>query len=446
MEREEGHYIIKRVKTLPKKGNANYLYVLNTSPITSFFKPSQTGYEKLSVHLDGKVIVTQDNVKETLGGKIDSTKEYFIDGVIDVSDISIQVPVSGIGITGYGFGISKLYSSKNNYKLFTSPSKGSGNVFLSDFSIEITGVNSSVYNLKSYSGNEAKEVNNINYDSCTSLGYLDTYRQILERNTGRFGGTPELELRGTMNGLRVTTSIVRGLSDIISLFKAGEGLVFSGRVITDINCDLPSNGALFDFSESNFLNDESFIINGSFVTRLGQASSADTAVHPNIDETSVKSLWKSNTGISNTTKYLKGAISNEVETIISAPDTYYPLAGTWNIEELSHFDMPVNGQFRLLSGNGSYKIHADIVIVGTANDVIDIRVTESNDGGVTFPTVINHIKRQINSLVGIRDVAFFPISFIKNLHKNDRIRIEVENKSGTNNVTAELDSYIIIND
>lgn len=446
MEQEEGHYAIKRVKVLPKKGNANYLYVLNTSPITNFFRPNQLGYEKLNVYLDGRIVVTQDNVKETLGGKIDSNKEYFIDGVIDVSDISIEVPFSGIGITGYGFDISKLYSSKVNHKLFVSPSKGSGNVFLADITIEIVGINSSVYNLKSYSGNEAKEVNNVNYNSCTSLGYLDNYRQILERNTGRFGGTPELELKGIMNGLRVTTSIVRGLSGITSLFKAGEGLVFSGRVITDINCDLPSNGALFDFSESNFLNDESFIINGSFVTRLGQASSADTTVHPNIDETSVKSLWKSNTGISNTTKYLKGAISNEVETIISAPDTYYTLAGTWNIEELSHFDMPVNGEFRLLSGNGSYKIHADLVIVGTANDVIDIRITESNDGRVTFPTVINHIKRQINSLAGIRDVAFFPISFIKNLHKNDRIRIEVENRTSSDNVTAELDSYIIVND
>ena len=57
---------------------------------------------------------------------------------------------------------------------------------------------------------------------------------------------------------------------------------------------------------------------------------------------------------------------------------------------------------------------------------------------------MTHIRRQINSLVGGRDVAFFPINFIVTLVAGDRVRLEVENKSGTGNVTMELDSYLIV--
>ena len=81
-----------------------------------------------------------------------------------------------------------------------------------------------------------------------------------------------------------------------------------------------------------------------------------------------------------------------------------------------------------------------------ANEIIDIRVTRSSDGGLTYPDEINHISRVINNISGSRDVAFFPLSFIANLDKNDRVRIEVENKSSTGNVTAELDSFFILSE
>jgi len=106
--------------------------------------------------------------------------------------------------------------------------------------------------------------------------------------------------------------------------------------------------------------------------------------------------------------------------------------------------MPSNGEFELLSGNGSYQIVGDFVIEGGANDVLDMRVTKSTDGGITYPEEITHISRQVNSLVGGRDVAFFPLNLIATLKEGDRVRLEIENKSGTANVTAEIDSYFII--
>ena len=150
--------------------------------------------------------------------------------------------------------------------------------------------------------------------------------------------------------------------------------------------------------------------------------------------------------MANTTKYIKANSTVEITTTVSAVDTYYPLLGTLVVERSTHFDMPANGEFRLLTGTGDYLVSGDITIEGTSNNVVDIRVTKSSDGGSTWPTEVNHISRVVNNLSGGRDVAFFPISFIVNMDKNDRLRLEVENKTAANNVTMEIDSFFIVSE
>ena len=392
--------------------------------------------------LDNTIIVKQAS---DLSGTLDSTKVYLIDGIIDMGAQSIEVPSGGLSIIGATFDVSQLTSSENSYTMFTSPVGGSGNLVLKDVGIEASGASSSVFGLTDATGFNAIEIKVVNFNNCTSLGYLDGYRQGLESGTGRFGGTPELEFRNSwVGGYRTDTTIARAMSSFTSLFKAGSGFTFNGRVILGMNCDLPATGAFCDFAASNINNDESLQLSDCRVTRSGVLNASDTTIYPNIDHTNVKCLWADNAGLPNTTKYIKAEITAEVETTISVQDTYYPLLGTFTVETSSHMDQPSNGEFRLLSGNGTYQIAGDLVIDGTANDVIDIRVTKSTNDGSTWPTEITHIRRQINSLVGGRDVAFFPINFIATLQENDRVRIEVENTSGTGNVTAELDSYFIL--
>lgn len=372
-----------------------------------------------------------------------SDVEYFIDGVVDMGTTSIQVPAGGLYLRGHNFDVSKLISSADNYTMFTSA--GAGNVLGFDYGIEVTGSNSKVYNLTGLTGFEAFEFQRINYNNCTSLGEIINYRQGLETGTGRFGGTPELTLTGTwVGGYRITTSIVRGLSNITALFKAGPGFLYNGRFITDINCNLPTTGALLDFSDSNITNDESLIIQGAFITRQGVIDASDAGITPNITEASVKSSWGQNTGIKNTQKYIKGECTAEVLTPIALSNTYYPLLGTITIATAVHFSQPANGEYELLTGNGQYQITGDITIAGVANNQIDIKVAKSTDGGATFPTDVQHIQRQINNLSGLRDVAFFPINFVAELKKGDRIRLEVENKTSGADVTQELGSFLII--
>jgi len=105
--------------------------------------------------------------------------------------------------------------------------------------------------------------------------------------------------------------------------------------------------------------------------------------------------------------------------------------------------MPIGGEYRLLTGNGAYRFTGSLTINGSANDILDVRIVRSSDGGTTWPDVINHLSRPVNNVVGpSNDVAFFEISFIDTLEKDDRIRIEVENIGDINNVTVRNDSYL----
>ena len=126
---------------------------------------------------DNQILVTQDNYLTTLGGTIDSTKNYFLDGVIDMGNTSIEVPSGGINISGYDFNISGLISSSNTYTLFESSVGGSGDLIFTGFKIEVTGTGSQVFDVVDVSGFNALEIIALNFNDCTSLGEIDGYRQ-----------------------------------------------------------------------------------------------------------------------------------------------------------------------------------------------------------------------------------------------------------------------------
>ena len=88
-------------------------------------------------NLASTIVVNQENLATTLGGVIDSTKVYVIDGVVDFTGtgLSIEVPATGISYMGTTFDISKIICSDINYTLFTSPGGGSGNVLYFLFKI-----------------------------------------------------------------------------------------------------------------------------------------------------------------------------------------------------------------------------------------------------------------------------------------------------------------------
>ncbi len=395
-----------------------------------------------------RVLVNQSNVSTTLGGVIDSSKEYFIDGIIDLGTTQITVPTTGMTLKGYSFDLSGLTSSEDNYTMFISESIaiGSGNLLGSDFYISVTGAASKVYELYDATGFNAFEFTRINYIDCTDLGDIYDYRQGLESGTGRFGGSPSLTLHGLWRGgYRITTSIVRSLAGTMTkpLFK--EGLLFqmNSRFLSDINCDLPTLAPLLDFQDINFPNPSTLQLKGCEITRNGVYLPQDGNITPNINQKNLSSFWKGNNGLPNT--YVGGTtkVTSEETTIVSAGSTYYDLEGIFTGNGLQHFTASADGK---LTHNGvnprEFDIAASLVLESTANNDLSVRFVRWNDKLSVFENLdYTEQTRQVNSLVGGRDVAIFSIMNGVVLDQNDFLKIQVRNNNGNNNIVAEVSSF-----
>jgi hypothetical protein len=111
---------------------------------------------------------------------------------------------------------------------------------------------------------------------------------------------------------------------------------------------------------------------------------------------------------------------------------------------LQHFDNPSGSQLRHLGNTPrEYKIVAAFELDSTANNEVTLRVVKWDDSASAFVTVLDQT-RQVNNLVGGRDVAFFNININTELDQNDYIKLQVANVGATNNITAEADSYYIV--
>ena len=389
------------------------------------------------------IIVNQSNVATTLGGTIDSSKEYFIDGVIDMGTTQITVPTTGMTLRGYSFDISGLISSEDNYTMFISESTliGSGNVLGADYYISVTGASSKVYELVDATGFNAFEFSRINYIDCTDLGEIANYRQGLEDGTGRFGGSPSLTLHGLWRGgYRITTSIVRSLAGTMTapLFKEGVAFQMNSRFLTDINCDLPTLAPLCDFTTGVFPNPSTVQIKGAIISRDGSFDANDTNILPNLLASDLPCDWDNNIGIPNT--FVGGAINTtaEVQTNIVTQGVAVDLNGTFTPEDLQHFDSPSNGRLRHIGVNPrEYTVNFDFILEGVQNSDYELFLVKSKGG---TPSVEYNQIRVINNLQGSRDVAYFSGQTSVILNQNEYMFWQVANLTGAGDCTLELDS------
>lgn len=391
---------------------------------------------------ESEIIVTQSSDF----GVIDSSKSYLIDGIIDMTGVSIEVPSGGINLRGHNFNVSKLICNDSSYVLFMSPVGGSGSMLGSDYAIEVNGTNSMVYDLVADTGFEAFEFSRVYYNGCTSLGEVNGYRQGFESGTGRFGGSPELTLSGTwIGGYFIDTSIVRGLTDgSYSLFSAGAGFSMASRFRSNHNADLNSTISFIDFSASNFPNSSTIQLTGCLISRNGVFDASDTTLIPNIDQTELPSSWVGNIGLGNTFVGGSSIVNTEVTTSISSVGAFFVLDALWSTNDLVHFDNPANGQLRHLGVNpAEFKIYADFVIDGGANDELTLKAVKWDDSLSLFVDVSSQI-RTVNNFQGGRDVAFFNSVVNVVLDQNDFIEFHISNNTDLTNVTLELESKFTV--
>ena len=400
--------------------------------------------------LDNRIIVTQANKGTTLGGVIDSTKEYFIDGVIDMEGTSITVPPTGIQLRGYSFDVSKLISSNTSYTMFVSESIaiGSGNILGMDYAIEVTGAGSKVYELYDATGFNAFEFLRINYNNCTNLGDIYDYRQGLESGTGRFGGSPSLTLHGLWRGgYRITTSIVRSLAGTMTapLFKKGTLFQMDSRFLTDINCDLPTLAPFCDFETANFPNPSTIQIDSAIFSRDGGFSAEDSNIFPNLNPSDLPCQWKNNKGLGNTFVGGTSLVVLEGATTINTQGVYeYIDAGAFLGNELQHFEITTNeGWLRHIGDNPrEFELSVSLAIDGAQNGEVSIQFFKWDDSESQEEALAYTIQRRpINNLVGGRDVAFFFNLVGVTLDQNDELRLKIANETGTQDLTVEALSF-----
>lgn len=379
-------------------------------------------------------------------GVIDSDKEYFIDGIVDMAGAFIEVPSGGISMAGYNPEISKIIDSTNSYTMFKSPVGGSGNFIMDRVGIEVTGAGSQVYDLVGDTGLEVIELTGVNYNNCTSRGEINGFRQGLESITGYFGGKPQLTLSGIWSGgYFIDVSLVRSLDDgVYSLFSSGSGLSMASRFRTNQNIDLPASASFFDFQPSDFTNPSTVVIEQVIISRNGVFNSGDTNITPNMQASDLSSSWSRNKGMNNTFEGGESRITTEITTTITSSGVFFDLAGVYTASDLQHFDSPSNGQMRYLGDSPiEYKVSVFGIIDGGANDEVELKITLWDDSAsafVDYKTVV----RVINNFQGGRDVAYFNFTDYVIFNTNDYVKLMVANISDTTNVTAELDTEYII--
>jgi hypothetical protein len=171
----------------------------------------------------------------------------------------------------------------------------------------------------------------------------------------------------------------------------------------------------------------------------------DSNITPNVSASDLISSWSGNNGMPNTFEGASIGVALESVTTINTIGVFEDVAAAgWSVADLQHFDNPAGNELRHLGNTPrEYKVIADFVVDSASNNELTLRVTKWDDSASLFSTVLNQT-RQVNSLVGGRDVAFFGININTTLDQNDYIKLEIANQSSTTNVTAELDSYYVV--
>lgn len=366
---------------------------------------------------------------------------YVVNGAIDMGSTSIVVGTGGLSIKGSAFKVSSLSSSEDSYTLLSGAA--AGDIEMSDLSFTASGASSKVFGITDHDGNSAIDITKVNFNGCTSLGYIDGYRQLFGSILGVFGCGDGIEFIGSWaGGAKLTDLIVRGSGVDFYLFRAGAGLTFGSRVFTDTNIDCPLGvtSGVSDLSPSNFTGDNQLQMTGAQVTRAGFIDASDAFYFPNINESDSESYWRGNVGIKNTIIGGYWQLSTESATTINTAGVFEKLVGTTIYSSLQHFTQTADNS---LIYDSSVEREVDVTAVVEIQDVagndvaLKLRVWDDSDGSyVDYAS----ITKTIVNLPGAGGFASYTLIDRVTVNQDDRIELWVANESDTTNVTMRLGS------
>lgn len=389
--------------------------------------------------IDNRVIVKQASDF----GVIDSSKQYFIDGLIDMGTTELTIPAGGIFLAGLDYFLSGLYSTEDNYTMFkTASGIPCSNFRAKELNFWASGTGSKLFDLTG-DGNGAIEFNSCNKGdfagSTTSGGELTSFRQYRTNDTGFFLLQDGFTFNGTWSGgFRIGDSIALATIGTMTLFKEGINLTFGARSISDGNFgSLNNTTTVFDFREENFLTDGGFQLNGAAFNPVAPAV-------PNISEASTKAFFKDCVGIQNTRPGYEMEFTNQAVTLLTLNTPTKALGETTTLNA-EWWEQTANNEVTYLSTLvKDYKITVNVVVDGGPNDDIAVIVQKLNSAGTVIETLKTKV-RNVSNVVGGLDVASYSFVTRGTFNFGEKIRIDLENQTdGTDATMLDNESQIFV--
>lgn len=257
---------------------------------------SSTFKEKL-----GELVVRSK--KDIINRQLNLDITYIIDGEIELlTGEYIEPPAGGnLTLNGYGLEASKIIKNVAGESIMKSPVGGSGGLQMDSLKMVMGTPTTTCFDLTDATGFNAIECVKVNFEGSGSIGVLNGYRQGLWDNIGLFGIMDGIKIEGTWLGGFVTYKVIaRNLTGTTgSIFRKGAALSLASRFFTDGNIDVPAGWNIADFEDSNFVNENTFQVQGAIITRNGVFDKTDVNYFPNINEESRASDFVKNEGIEN---------------------------------------------------------------------------------------------------------------------------------------------------
>ena len=143
-------------------------------------------------------------------------------------------------------------------------------------------------------------MNDINFQSCASLGTFTGYRQFTGTTCGLYDCSDGFTLEGTWSGFKISNSNVFSFGASGTLIKKGTSTLFNNRLYIDMNLSIATGSKICDFQDSNLSSNKLLQVVNCLVKVNGVIDPTTTiATFPNISPFSAKSYFTNNIGVKN---------------------------------------------------------------------------------------------------------------------------------------------------
>ncbi len=373
---------------------------------------------------------------------IDSSKNYMVDGELDMGSRSIVVPEGGISISGLNGArdTTILKSSEDNYSLFVSPAGGySGNVVMESMTVTVDGSGSQVFDLDNDGNSSALDIVGVNFTNCTSLGNLADYRQLFMENMGFLFIDDGLTFNGTWTGIALINSVAVSFP-AATLLNQGTGFTIGGSIRSNMNFLSVNAASVFcDFTEASILTDAAFALDGFRTV-------ATNAV-PNVPSSSVKALFANCRGVSDTYPGGSMVIDANATTTISAQDTLTLAAGNGTASELAWFQKSGSANLQSISSEEiRVKVSARYTFSGSSNDQVQVQLRQWDNSASSYMDIGAAKTGTMNGgLLGTR-AENIALSAYATINENDRIEVWIANTTAARDISVIEGSDFLVSE